>query len=301
VKSAYNDFLQQGVDGGMVGLLLYVAMIGTVLYRNRSGLLFSGHPAGPFVYAGLLGIVAMSLVNFGISSSPVNCIFLVYASVLVRYDKSNLLAFAYAGGGRRTAGFYLPFALFMAVSVALLYYDSRKAGYHGRLEEANELLMRRNAPAALHILQGVGSEARDGDYFILLGKAHLLRGSYKEAIRCFTDALTCSASPELYRYTAICYGKLGEPRKALPYYRQAVWLEPARLQPRYELMRTSVKVGDRQTAVMLARNIIASQPKIMSDKARFYQSSARRLLNYLYRTMPLSSGGDHRFIKKLTN
>ncbi len=80
VHMAYNEFIQQMVEGGLLGLLFPVCILLCLLIppladKDR----FTGMSGA--AYAGMIAFALMSMVNFTVQAVPVMCLSALYAAM----------------------------------------------------------------------------------------------------------------------------------------------------------------------------------------------------------------------------
>lgn len=269
VGMAYNEFLQNAAEGGIPGLLVFAAVLAYLLLPRRDW-----KKASPVneSYAGIVGFAVMSFVNFTLQAIPIMCLFVLYAVIIVCSDRARRYL-----PGRRAAGAIAVIAGIWIVVGQVSGADAqlqnkraavltKKAGYH----QADKLLR----PLA-DVL------ANSGKYWQNRGKLLFAQKKYTEAVAMFSKAAALTSDPALYMELGYCYEHAGQYQDAENAFELAGNIQPARLIPRYALMKLYLREGDTAQALLRAGEIRAMVPKIPSAKADRYKREADRIFSRL--------------------
>jgi tetratricopeptide (TPR) repeat protein len=94
----------------------------------------------------------------------------------------------------------------------------------------------------------------------------------------FNNALNYTSNPDLLMELGNCYTKLGKFSEAEQVYFLAANIEPHRFKPKYGLMKIYCYAKDSVNAKGVAKEIIAMNPKVASEKLDYYKKEASKLI-----------------------
>lgn len=293
VKMAYNEFIQQGTEGGLPGLCLFLLVVAFVLKvplpdkveKNIPAKSIYGYLPTTYLvtdqitaaYSGVVVFVCMSAVNFTIQAIPVWCIFLLYTAVLNRYlpagNKIYSETFKMKGHKGLTGG------LLILAGAGICYFQFREASAQRINKIAGDPLQQKSTNQKLSLLSGLEQElSRSESYWRNYANTLYMNKNYRAALDKLKEAQKFTSSPNTYLLSGMCYTRLKQHHHAVSSFQQAVFLEPSRFKPRYYLMNSAIKAGDTEKAVIVARQLIALKPKIPSREVNRYKRSARQFL-----------------------
>lgn len=297
VKMAYNELLQNAVEGGLPGLLLWLSvMISLVIppfLQNKKKTDVKQPDTEPeqnMLYACYSGIVAfafMSVVNFTIQAIPVMCLFVLYAAILTAMPCNRKAA---TNSRFAILSNHVLFNKVTRVAKATLILIACLCGFHvytlanadRQQKIAIDLNRQGSSKKALTIMTALERKLSGYDsYWKSYGTINLQTKEYSVALSKFLRARELSSSPDIYLNIGYCFGKLGQYAEAVKAYEQAVLFDPGKFANRYRLMNACMQNSDTLKAVSTAQGIITLKPKIPSDKVKDYKNAAIRLLQNL--------------------
>ncbi|MEO6524614.1 MAG: O-antigen ligase family protein [Mucilaginibacter sp.] len=304
VNMAYNEFLQNGVEGGIPGLLLFAAVVISFLSvplkifkvnadQNEKMRTLSpsdpvtGYPLDPLIaaYSGIICFVIMSIMNFTVQAEPVMCLFIIYAAMLISSPlvvSSNSYSLLSAFNHRKV---YLKYSCGVLLLLAGIYTSIAQfkiAFADMQNRKAYTLTLNHHADAALKILPSLAPTLSHYESFWKnYGYTLVAARKYTEALPILTKAKTLTTESRLFMETGLCYQKLGQYQQAINEYQEAAYLEPMHFAPRAALTEVYLKSGDTTAAVTIAQSIIAMNPKIPSAQVSRYKYLAISLLKRL--------------------
>jgi O-antigen polymerase len=297
VKMAYNEPLQNAVEGGLPGLLLWLSVIVSLVIppflqnKKKTGVKQPDtEPEQNMLYACYSGIVAfafMSVVNFTIQAIPVMCLFVLYAAILTAMPCNRKAA---TNSRFAILGNHVLFNKVARVAKASLILIACLCGFHvytlanadRQQKIAIDLNRQGSSKKALTIMPALERKLSGYDsYWKSYGTINLQEKEYSVALSKFLRAKELSSSPDIYLNIGYCFGKLGQYAEAVKAYEQAVLFDPGKFANRYRLMNACMQNSDTVKAVSTAQGIIALKPKIHSDKVKGYKNAAIRLLQNL--------------------
>ena len=268
VHMGYNEFLQNGVEGGLIGLLLLILVFYSLL---RSGY---GRSEYRMVYAGVIAFLLMSVFNFSIQAVPAMVLFVLYAAVLTNQKKTESGLSLKIGG---LAG--------LLSGLGLLLYAAQGFYYQRLNQQARQEARGHHLDEAIATIDLIGDHlANDEDFWITAGNISLEEKDFSKAVVDFNWARSLTSDPFMYSQLALSYEKMQDYAAAEEILETVRYIEPTRLTPKYELMNLYLAKADTTRAVAIAQQIVHSDPKVASEKAAFYKLKAADLLRSLKET-----------------
>ena len=257
---AFNDLLKVLVEHGVVGAVIYIALVGYVLillWRYNKPLFY-----------GALSLVIFSMFSYPFELQPFRIIMALLA--------------AWAASRPTTSKSVSRSHVWMGGSLLLLL-----ATYSVTLEV--ERL--RQADRAYGTFAGIDHEAFIKDYYELLplerdnarflfdfGKLLRQHGRYNDSNDMFRQGAALSADPMFHVLMGNNYKDMGFVDLAEQSYKQAFSVMPNRLYPLYQLMKL-YQEDDKTKAAEYARRIITFKEKVISPATKQMKEEAAELLS----------------------
>ena len=290
VNMAYNEFLENAVEGGGIGLLIFLTLLTVLLAKPplRASPTAKTYPANNYqvAYAGIVAFAVMSLVNFTVQAIPVMAVFVLYAAIITQVsvqDGSGTSGYLKAAffqlkpGSLKLLGCILiVFSLFLLSKQIPVIYAQWQT------KKVSLLVQKRDYVRAIHLLKPLEKELYNSEgYLRLYAKALYGCKSYNEAIKKYQQAKAFTSSPEVYRQNAFCHIKTGDFLNAEKGLFTALYIEPNSFFTRDALLKLYLKAGATRAAKAMAQDIITLNPKIPSAKVDAYKVDAMKALSML--------------------
>lgn len=272
IKIAYNDYIQNWVEGGWTGLLLFLGFTGSLLVAPVFIPIRTSERRA--AYAGIWAFMVMGMVNSVQYAIPCFALFVLYTSWLCcpsgKTQPGPL--------SRRMAALI---GLFMIVAgvclLGRLLYMERVSRH---LKTAAEYLQRGETQKAVPLLQHIEDILPFSyDYWYWSAMLSYQSKDYQTALQKLEKATKYGSDPAFFLKMGDCYIRLGQTDEAIRAYSLAMYIVPSRLQPKYVLLKTFIARGDTLEATKMAREIVAQKPKGISKNAVFYKKEANDWLN----------------------
>ena len=284
---SYNEFLENLFEGGVIGLVLFVALLVTLLFTPL------GDGGVFFAYAGIASFTIMCFFNFTVQALPVRALFVLYASVCcvtprhfdalrnMKQSSLNLQSTTFQKLSNLVRINLMPYAFFLTALSLFLFFKllTLSKAYnqcHTIVETHNELdnseVLRQMATYKTDLSQSTYYWRNYGE--LLMQTKH-----YDAAIDKFNMALDFSSDPNLYMQLGNIYSKRGRFTDAMQTYTLASNIEPHRFAPKYGLMKLYSFAKDSASAKNMAEEIVTMNPKVESEKVTFYKTEARKLID----------------------
>jgi len=304
VNMAYNEFLQNAVEGGIVGIILFTALILSLLllpvYKERYQLFLNLNKTKPekqnltegqlyivAAYANIVAFSIMSVMNFTIEAIPVMCLFIIFAAILSiqTFDinstrQKNILSYLFRFVSIPSGIKSVTAILLIGSGLCIGYSQLNQAKAFLQNKAAADLIAKKQNIKALCLLLGVQKPLQYSEsYWHTVGIVWFKLNDYPKAIKALEQAKEFTSNPEIYSETGKCYERTRQYNNAETNYRIAVDLEPSRFIPRYTLMQLCQNNGHLSEAQLMAKNILDKKTKIPSKEVQFCKLAAYKLLN----------------------
>lgn len=281
IRMGYNEYLQNLVEGGVAGLLLFAGLIVSLLLKppffNAGKTNLQDIALNTAAYAGIAAFAVMSLFNFSIQAIPVMLLFILYGAI----RQALLCPAEQSGGGKKIAG-KLPVVTGISLLIIGLFIVSkqlRESNAQVITRQAMELVKEKHLYEAARLLYPLESKLNASQgYWMTCAEMQLKKLDYEKAAYSAYRAKQVTANPEVYLMSALCNYRLGKYTESEKDLEQASFINPALLEPHYRLMNIYAQTKDTVKANRQAQYIISAVPKTTSQKTDFYKLKAKELL-----------------------
>lgn len=261
---AFNEFIQIGVEQGIVGLLLF---LGIIIIAVASCIKSQGK-------AGVLGAIVAVLV-FGFTSYPLSVLPICIAFV-------TLLALS---NGENNS-FVLPKVVFVAISIILtgscIYFTARIKPLRQAYRSLRVLTMTaqyNQYDYSKDFQELISYLNKNYKFMFSYGKALAAQNKFDESSGVLIKGASRSSDPMFYNLIGNNYLALGETEKAEEYYWKAYYTLPNRLYPLYLLTKLYHETGQDEKAKEMAMRLLEKEPKVMSTAVREMKDYARKIMS----------------------
>jgi O-antigen polymerase len=265
--------LQNGVEGGIVGLLLFGSLLVSLLFLRKK--ITGNNLKGITAHAGVVAFVVMALFNFTIEAVPVMCLFLIYSALLATVAGSRpVIKIVNKQKSWMLSAGIIALAMFIGISQLKLATASTDGQYAARLSKQG------NNISALSLLSALENKlAGSVTYLSNYANALYADKKYAEAAEQLTKAIAIQSTPEMYVLLGYCYQATGKINDAVEKFKIARDMVPGRLLPRFALMQVYLNTNDTDNAKKIAAEVMSIQPKVISKETTFYKQEALRIMN----------------------
>ena len=262
VYMAYNDFLEHGVEGGVLGMLFLAGFYAMTITRAKKTPSLPGR-AGVGLFS---AFAVMSLVNFVVAGIQTWLLVVCCAAVVAAGGGGRTGESEKAVGGhslllqRLVSVALVVFVLMLSVITGRMTY----AQYHlGRIEER----MSAGEAVSDSVFADLEKNIYSSEAFWRL-RAHGLMwtGDYGQATLCIDNAMRYTAAPQLCYMAHRCLSGLGCEDDGIGYINEVYHTQPTLLLPKLILMRFYDSKGDTVTAMKYANEIVNTAAKVSDRK-----------------------------------
>ena len=258
---AFNEFLQIGVEQGIIGLLLF---LGVIILTIRSCMRDRQK-------AGVLGAIVAVLV-FSFTSYPFSVLPICIAFVV-------LLALATEKGKNVKSIYPIIFiSLLFAGSLYCIEYEKTLIEIYRGRKSLSIIKVSKYNDMTDEYRQLYPYFSRYHDFMFDYGQALSNLNRYKEGNEILIEGASKSSDPMFYNLIGNNYRALKQFEKAEEYYFRAYYTLPNRLYPLYLLSKLYHETGQDEKAKAMAKKLLEQKPKVMSTAVRQMRDYARNLL-----------------------
>lgn len=263
---AFNEFIQTGVELGIVGLTLLVLLIFYTLYRGYKENTIAGN-----ALADTLVILCIGAL-FGY---PLHIIPIILMMVLV---------FA----GIDSPAYITPLPLFVrnvlwilipAISACAACFFFRQYSAHQRWSVAASSVLDNERYALKEYKSIYPALSHRGTFLYNYGAELYETGRYEESLHMLQQAAKYFNHTDLHLYLAKAYERNNMPEQAISTYRALIDMVPGRFYPRYFLAKCYVGSGNMEMASATARQILSMPVKVPSNEVTRIKEEMKQLLS----------------------
>ena len=263
VYMAYNDTIEQTVEGGIIGGVLYfLFFVFMIAWAAKNG--------DVTALSVITMLFAMSMINFVLTAVSVWSLLMCFSGKVLSIQGRNHCL------NHRV----LAFLCLISMSFFLLRYM--------RVSKAQFLLSRVEKSKESYIWQvkmlsaTIESSER---YYIVLSDKYMNARRYDKAIETLTKAKKYTSSPLAYYMLSTCYRKTGNKQKCIENLLLISRMKPHHFWPKMLLMCSYDKFGDTKQALYYAHIILNAPVKVQSELVTSYKKEAVQYV--LAHTTPL--------------
>jgi|GEM_PF-648386 len=274
VKYAFNDFLQITIEYGIVGLILFLLIIYSVF--NKKTLIYMVNSPKYLLVAsvsGIVSILAACLFSYPLEVMPIYLNLIFFLAIFSSHSQNKVFYFNF-NKMRLTLGSML---LFWGT---FLIYSSRKDfGEYKKCFQAEELLQKGDYNSCIVLFKQLYPFIKyKGTFLLSYGKALALVGDDVSSIKILNQAKLTISDPFLYSNQGMSYTRLKNYSQAERCYKTAMCMIPNRLFPRYLLAKMYLEKGDTLSAKHMAKEIINTNEKVVSEASLEMKEEMNELL-----------------------
>jgi O-antigen ligase len=224
----HNDFLQLWAELGLFGLLAFGALIWIVLKRGR---VLAGDPVTLGCWAAVISLLINAAVAFPLHLPTTLMLFVVLVAVVEGAASKKTIGLSKSLLPRIALG------LLILVLCVLAYRSSyHRLAAEGALWQAQTALdSQRWDKAETSIRTAIQHAPTRVDGQAMLGRLHLERGEYAEALTALNQAMKLGVDVNVYDWKATALEKTGQRAEAVATLNELVWLRPDLQWPRERL------------------------------------------------------------------
>jgi O-antigen ligase len=226
-SEAHNDYLQLWAELGLFGLLAFGALIWIVLKRGRA---LAGDPLALGCWAAVISLLINAAVAFPMHLPATLMLFVVLVAVV-------------EGAVSKTVSLSTSALPRIAIALLLLVFcfSAYRSSYHRWASESAlwraeaALDSQRWDEADRYITTAIQQAPTRLDGQAMLGRLHLERGEYADALTALNGAMKLGFDVSVYNWKATALEKTGQRAEAIATLNELAWLRPDLQWPRERL------------------------------------------------------------------
>ena len=271
---AFNEYLQIGLEQGLVGLALFIGWLGLLFYKGIKNKR----------YACCGGLMSMAI--FAFSSYPLQLpefwVVLIFLGVMsVTPDKDEIRENQAESNGHRWGKqiFFMGIAI-LGIGLFWMQKDHYKA--YQQWNKAQMFYNNKAYEAALEVYEPLYPLLKHKPEFLFeVAQCLSKTGRYEKANGYLERAVLLSSDPMLYYVMAKNEQCLGEYRQAEKHLLHAIDILPERIYPYYLLMNLYTEPSYFQPAKLKKAidSVLTKKPKVESSAIKEMKEKARSMLN----------------------
>jgi O-antigen polymerase len=279
---AFNELIQHTTENGIIGLVLILAVLSGIFASSAHN---PNKPGGSnkvadihdpdyrllaIAKAGVVSILVFSLFSYPAQVLSVKTSLVFYLVVVAGLAPQKTIPIPELSGKRTgqviTFSLRILLALILLTGIAAGYrFSKRYTQAYRDWQSAFQIYQIGAYEACLEDYEKAYTVLHDnGDFLTNYGKALSMTGEHFKAIKILQQAT--GRYPNTVVYTALgdSYKALGETDKAEQAYLHAWYMNPSRFYPKYLLAKLYDESGQKEKAVMTAKELLEKQVKIGS-------------------------------------
>ncbi|MBQ5606743.1 MAG: O-antigen ligase family protein [Prevotella sp.] len=257
VSMAYNDFIEQCVEGGIIGGMLYL-----LFFLHTIRLAYKKKDV--IAMASLVAILLMSMLNF-IYTAPQCWIFTmcIAAKVFSENKDMNLIT----KHKDNASLVYLLYIVISVISTALLYENIRHTKAQVELTKLYSELSKGDKHNQEYKYLKLSKQIGTSELFYTTwAKYYIKRKYYDLAVTNLIIANKYTSNPNVYFLMSECYARSGNTTYAINCLRFLSGMLPHHFYPEIYLLRAYDHIGKTDEAMEIAQHIISKPVKISSNQ-----------------------------------
>lgn len=267
VTTAYNEFLETGLEQGILVALLTGVLLAQATTKGWKGLSTVGLGAK----ASVISVCVLMCCSYPMKVLPV-ALYLVFCLAVVCCKKREFPA-----AGSRTTEVVMV-AVWLSAGVFLTGGLPNAYGYY-LLKQGQRQVMDGNLQAGIAFYKRAENRlACNGVFHFYFGSAYWLAGENAKAIEELAVSCRLCSNPNSFILLGNACLAAGMPHEAVKAYRVAACMEPSKLYPKYLLAKAFAGTGDGRNAAFWASGVLATNEKVITTAAREMKEEMRLLL-----------------------
>lgn len=275
INMPYNDFLELGVEGGIVAVFLWLAFIISLFRyaKQRKDKLYSLLPL-------IVAFLVIQLTNFGIQAIPAMVLLVLYSALT---DVSFLASNAAEKNVQIVQPPTMAFSLLkrvVALSIitgcfifTITIFNLMSAFYE------NWMISKNKNPASLNTYRRLNKTLSGHTlYHEKFGDALMNTNQTTAALQQYKMALENTSSPVVLAKTGFCYQLLKKYDSSEYYYSFVQNMQPYKFYPRLTLLKLYQQKGDTAMMKAKANEIINMTAKVQSKRVQDIKKYADSVL-----------------------
>ena len=271
---ASNEFLHLGAEQGLIALLVFLGIIGLIIYYSLKSPQHTHHAE----WLGLfLSVLISCQFSYPLHDPAIAILFFVSLAFLSSAFVPSFTTIAFNANYRRV--------LMVACLIVIVSFLIGRVAYtQAEIKWTNSYrqLSAGDPAKALETYKDLYPVLNSSRYFLLNYGAELVnRGMPDQGVPILHEAEKLLNDESVALFLADGYRQLEKPEQAEQYLTRAMHLIPYRFMTRYNLVITLDQLGKQDEAVKLARETIKTKPKIEQQKVEEIKADLKNYVQHV--------------------
>lgn len=274
---AFNDYLQLASETGLVGLLLFLAIIFLAIkayfkstHTDEQGneLLF------PF-FASFVVILVSSFVSYPLQEISIYLYFMILLAVISSGNNNQVYTI-------RLNAFAVRPLLIITVIFFLIFINTEVKRLKSNLEwgEASENILKGKTDEALKLYNNAIPDLQySGAFLYNLGAELSKLGLFEESLDVLSACEAKINDADFYVFLGNTFEGLGKFDEAEQAFTRASFIIPHKLYPRYRLAKLYIKKNETELAIKIAKSVVVAKPKVVNSLSTQIQQELEQLIS----------------------
>lgn len=267
VTCAYNEFLEMLIDSGIVGLLLFSLILFFALNTQPKS-----NPEYHFAARYLLvALLVLSMVSYPLGLMP-NIMVLIMALFII-FSSGNYKTF-------QTRKYNKLFAsAWFVLMLGLIYLNTMHLYGTYHFQKGYKKVINNNIESGVRDYKIANNFLEnDGVFQFYYGSALYLSEEYTESIKHLTKATQQSSNPNAFIVLGNSLKELKRYDEAITAYRTASGITPAKLYPKYLMVKLYAETKQNDKAVEMAKEILQMKEKMNTTAGSEIKNEMKRII-----------------------
>lgn len=257
----FNEYLQIGVEYGIIGLLLFLGIVVSALWRAANSRIEGSNA--------IIGSITAMLI-FALFSYPFQVLPLCIVLIILLAMTGNEQKKKEHPRCKQNAWATRIFALSLLGLTCWIIRDKKEQqeAYAEWAQEKTYFNMNIFEETVDHYRDLYPKLKEEAVFLFEYGQCLAKTGQYEESNRILKEGVLRSADPMFYNIMGKNHQALQQYTEAETMFRQALNMVPHRLYPYYLMAKMYFENGQASKGIEVARTLIAKEPKVMSEAVK---------------------------------
>ena len=255
----FNEYLQVGVEFGLVGLALFLGIVGSAIWQAAS----SKNQGSNAVISSIAALLVFSLFSYPFQVLPLCMVAMILLAMLGNETNQKRIK------TRNHLGIRLFSLGLLGLSLCCIQgRNEKREAYAQWAEERTYFNMNIFEETVDHYRSLYPQLKKEAVFLFEYGQCLAKTEKYHESNRILSEGVQRSSDPMFYNIMGKNYQALKQYSEAEKAFRQAQNQIPHRLYPYYLMAKMFFESGQTEKGLDAARQLLVKEPKVMSEAVR---------------------------------
>lgn len=258
---AFNDYLEIWVELGLIGLFLFALIVGLIIFNFWKKYVHGIKNIEVIsIFISFIGILISAFFSYPLKSIPVLLYFYVYLAILSSVLINSRVIKLISKGDIKLMAISL-----IIVALVLLNFQIKRCKANLEWRKAAAYIRTNRQHLALSLYDKVYPRLKySGNFLYNYGAELSIVGHYEKSIQILEECKNKLNDADVYTYLGNSYENLGMLTNAEESFKQASFIVPHKLYPRYRLVYVYANMGKLDKAISTAKSVLLMKPKVDS-------------------------------------